>query len=227
MTIRLHGIIVCAAVSVAVIAATTACGTDRDNLVAPTGRVGSGITGEPDWGQTETTAPNHGKGTTATTANPAGEAPKSTTSGGPSLDPCSVSWADFPTAVRPADPAAKGLPTAPREGEPFIAACTYSNSTDASGSPDKPTGPGAFAARILWSINLDTTKMAKGATVKTWGGHAGGLKSYVGKDGNGCLGYMAVGDGHVAVQLLNNRFPAANSCGIIDSLMAGLSREIS
>jgi hypothetical protein len=227
MTIQLHRLILTTSVSVAVVAATAACGTDRGHFAEPTGRIGSGITGGADLGQTESAVPNQGRRDTATTANPTGtKASKSTTGDRPPVDPCSVSWADFPPAVRPPNPAAKGLPTAPRQDEPFIAACTYSNSTETGGSPDNPTGPGAFAARILWSVNLDTTKMAKGATVKTWGGHAGGLQSYGGKDGTGCLGYMAVGDGHVAVQLLNNRFPATESCAVVDGLMTGLSGKI-
>lgn len=223
MTISPHRLMLTTVLCIVVLGGTGACGDDRGSLTEPSGRVGNWFTADGDPSQTATSKPTERESTTSPTETTTS---KSAAGSNHSVDPCAVSWTDFPASVRPADPAAKGLPTRPREGEPFVAACTYSNSTQADGSPDKPTGPGAFAARILWSLNLDTTKMAKGATPKTWGGRVGGLQAYGGKDGAGCLGYMAVGAGHVAVQLLNNRFPSADACGMVDGLMTAFAVKI-
>jgi hypothetical protein len=99
----------------------------------------------------------------------------------------------------------------------------YGNSAGAGGTAEKPTGPGAFAARVTWTTAFDATRFAAGSTAKTWSGKSGGVKPYVGPEGVGCLAHVGFGTGYVTIQLLNNRFPAADSCAVADTVLAAIS----
>lgn len=215
------GKLILAGVAVAFAALTSGCGSDVAEEAEPSGRAGTGFFGlgetraettPPTTSPRRTTAPTP---TTTTTTKPNPQA-------GSGFDPCSVTWADFPPAVRPTDPAATGVKTGV---QPQIdAICRFDNSTGAAVGQVEPAGPGAFALRVIWSTKLNPAKVGEG-TPKSWNGKAGAIKAYSGAEGKGCLAQVGAYGGLVGIQTINNRFSEIDPCAVADAVLTAITAK--
>lgn len=197
------------------------CGSDNTEPIEPAQPVGSGL----PFGLGETRAPT-GVPTTSprrTTPPAPTTSTKSGAQAGGAFDPCSVSWSDFPVAVRPADPTAKGVKSAaPKRVD---AMCLFNNSTGAAANVPDPAGPGAFALRVIWSTQLDPAQLGEVATRKTWNGKAGGIRPYSGPEGKGCNAQVAAYGGLVGIQIINNKYPETDPCAVADAVLTAITAK--
>ncbi|UVS80576.1 hypothetical protein [Actinokineospora sp. UTMC 2448] len=148
--------------------------------------------------------------------------PKTAAEVGAPFDPCALTWADFPAAVRPVD----GKPHSPiaqtlLPNSPFSVNCLYDNSTDQRS---------VFAVSVVWSrskLDADPGKH-RGSTARSWNNRRGLIKPFTDrKHGKACLGLVTLSTGVAGASVRNSRFRDTHPCTVVDALLNAITAKTS
>ncbi|SER20141.1 hypothetical protein [Actinokineospora terrae] len=221
-----------------ILTATTAC-TDTSTADRVGGPVGSGVTGPPHTSPGRQVRDQDGardgveqrRGGRAPGAIVLGDLdrPRDARQVGAPFDPCSVTWQDFPPAVRPTD--GKPHPPAlrsPGKDDPFDVRCAFDGvgtiRIPTDGAAGGPVG-GYFLTSVVWGTRLNADPAARaGSVAKTWSGKPG-LQARVddAKSGPGCVGLARLAHGVAGVSVTNGLFPGVDPCAVVDSVLTAIT----
>lgn len=158
------------------------------------------------------------------------------------FDPCAiVTWADFPTAVRPqSDPPPERM--SPKPGARFTIACNFDNSV-IEGSVSRPGDPGPptahsefvpFLATIAWGPEMSPADLQSPETKAiTIDGKPAALRSGTThpndadhlRRGQICTVIVKVSRGSAGVTLTNGRFTSVDACDVVTAVATAVARR--
>ena len=147
---------------------------------------------------------------------------------GSPIDPCALSWTDFPAPVRPTDGKPhKPTPQPPGRDDPWEIYCRYENSGALVLENGKTTSSsGRFIVSVMWGrkLSADPGRHA-GAEQTTFAGKKGLLDRQPDGKAGGCVGYVDLATGAAATSVTNGTFPKVDPCDVVTAVMTAVATK--